>query len=103
MPIARYYQDDRNPTGSSFPSVPLADIDDELWDSYPAWLQRSVDAWANDTGAKVYLKTRRVAPTVPALDVVPVSTGTSTPEPAPSETVTPAPEIVPDPAPQGGS
>lgn len=52
MPIARYYDADKNPEGAVLDGVPLADIDQETFDSLPAWLQASVDA------APFYRKTK---------------------------------------------
>lgn len=43
MATARYYEEDKNPSGASFPGVPLSDIDEEEWAAYPQWLQDSVD------------------------------------------------------------
>lgn len=42
--IARHYDADKNPDGAVLPGVPLGDLDQETFDSYPAWLQRSIDA-----------------------------------------------------------
>jgi len=42
--IARYYDAEKNPEGAVLDGVPLADIDQETFDSLPAWLQASVDA-----------------------------------------------------------
>lgn len=44
MATAYYYDESKNPDGEIFPGVPLADLDDETFDSLPAWLQASVDA-----------------------------------------------------------
>ncbi len=44
MAIARFYVEDNNPDGASFPGVPLRNIEDAEWDAYPAFIQRSVDA-----------------------------------------------------------
>jgi hypothetical protein len=42
--IARFYDAAANPDGASLPGVPLADIPDEQYISYPAWLRLSIDA-----------------------------------------------------------
>lgn len=44
MAVSRYYVEDRNPDGATLPGVPLADLDEETFDAYPAWLQASIDA-----------------------------------------------------------
>lgn len=44
MAPERYYRADKNTDGGSFPGVPLRDIETDEWNSYPEWLQRSVDA-----------------------------------------------------------
>ena len=44
MGTARYYREDKQPGDMSFPGVPLADISDEEWETYPKWLQDSIDA-----------------------------------------------------------
>lgn len=44
MATARYYVADKNPEGASIFGVPLADIDESEWETYPAHVQRSVDA-----------------------------------------------------------
>jgi hypothetical protein len=44
MATRLYYDASKNPDNASFPGVPLADLSDEQYDSYPEWLQRSVDA-----------------------------------------------------------
>jgi hypothetical protein len=43
MAIARYYNPEKNPDGAFFAGVPLADLDEALFESFPEWLQRSVD------------------------------------------------------------
>lgn len=45
MAIARYYDESKNPDGAGLPGVPLRDLEDEEFASYPAWLQESIDAW----------------------------------------------------------
>lgn len=60
MSIARYYVPDRNPTGASLPGVPLADISEEQYDAFPAWLQLSIDA------VGFYRKTKPGVGAVPA-------------------------------------
>lgn len=52
MAIARYYVADNNPDESGLPGVPLADIDEETFNSYPEWLRQSID------DAPFYRKTR---------------------------------------------
>lgn len=42
--MTRYYDESKNTDGGSLPGVPLADIDDETFAAYPAWLQDSIDA-----------------------------------------------------------
>jgi hypothetical protein len=42
--IARYYDPAANPDGASLPGVPLADLTDEQFINYPAWLRLSIDA-----------------------------------------------------------
>lgn len=42
--MTRYYDETKNPEGGALPGVPLGDIDDELFESYPVWLQQSIDA-----------------------------------------------------------
>lgn len=48
MATRKYYRADKNPgteaNPAMLPGVPLADISDEEYESYPAWLQRSIDA-----------------------------------------------------------
>ncbi len=46
MAVSRYYDESKNPELAVFPGVPLTDLDDEQFDSYPAWLQASIDASA---------------------------------------------------------
>lgn len=43
MATARYYDESKNPDGGTLPGVPLADLSDEQFDSYPTWLQESID------------------------------------------------------------
>lgn len=69
--IARYYDPSKNEDGGAIPGVPLGDIDEETFASYPEWLQRSVDA------APFYRKTK---PSKAA-------------KAAPDVTFTPAPEL----------
>jgi hypothetical protein len=85
MGIARYYQADRNPSGAALPGVPLADIDDETWARIPGWQQRSVDAWQDENGLKVYLKTYRQPPTPPEPEPEPEPDPTPDPEPTPPD------------------
>lgn len=42
--IARYYDEKANPDGGALPGVPLRDLTQEEYDSYPAWIQASIDA-----------------------------------------------------------
>lgn len=42
--IARYYLEEKRPEGAALPGVPLGDIDQDTFDAYPEWLQRSIDA-----------------------------------------------------------
>lgn len=44
MSIARYYVESDETKGMHFPGVPLRDIDDDEFSSYPQWLQDSIDA-----------------------------------------------------------
>lgn len=44
MATAYYYSEDKNPNNEILPGVPLADIDDETFASYPEWLQQSISA-----------------------------------------------------------
>ena len=50
MAIARFYVSDKqelNAAGEplrAFPGVPLGDIDEALWETFPAWLKQDVDA-----------------------------------------------------------
>ncbi len=50
--IARYYDESKNPDRGMFPGVPLADLTEEQYTSYPEWLRRSIDA------APFYRKTK---------------------------------------------
>lgn len=43
-PIARYYDETKNPDSGSLPGVPLGDIAEATFAAYPEWLQRSIDA-----------------------------------------------------------
>jgi len=43
-PIGRYYDESKNPESGLLPGVPLRDISQAEFDSYPAWLQASIDA-----------------------------------------------------------
>ena len=43
-PIGRYYDESKNPEGGLLPGVPLRDISQAEFDTYPAWLQASIDA-----------------------------------------------------------
>lgn len=52
MAIARYYDAEKNPEGASIDGAPLADISEEQFAEFPAWLQASVDA------APFYRKTK---------------------------------------------
>lgn len=62
MAIARYYVSDKNELNAqgepirSFPGVPLADIDEAAWETFPTWLKQDVDA------SDLYRKTRPEAP-----------------------------------------
>lgn len=58
--IARYYDASKNPEGAALPGVPLRDLTQDDYDSYPAWLQASIDAWA------AYRKTAPSKPTAKA-------------------------------------
>ena len=44
--IARKYDPGKNPEGASIAGVPLRDITIAEWESFPAWVKQSVDAWA---------------------------------------------------------
>lgn len=48
MATRKYYRPDKNPgtkdNPAMLPGVPLADLSDEEYESYPRWLQRSIDA-----------------------------------------------------------
>jgi hypothetical protein len=44
MSIARHYDESKNPDGAALPGVPLGDIEQDAFDAYPEWLQRSIDA-----------------------------------------------------------
>lgn len=50
-PIARFYDETKNADGYYLPGVPLADITEERWASFPEWLQESADAigWYTST------------------------------------------------------
>jgi len=61
MAPARYF-DESHDDGGSFPGVPKADIDEETFNSYPAWLQASVDAHP------MYRKTKPHKPAADAPD-----------------------------------
>jgi hypothetical protein len=41
--VARFYDADKNPQEGVIGGAPLADIDQETFDSYPKWLQESID------------------------------------------------------------
>lgn len=43
MAIVRYFDPQRD-DGGFFPGVPKDDIDESLWNTFPSWLQASVDA-----------------------------------------------------------
>lgn len=43
-PIARYYDESKNPDVWYLPGVPLADIPESRWASLPEWLRQSADA-----------------------------------------------------------
>jgi hypothetical protein len=64
MAITRYYDESKNPEGAALPGVPLRDLEDEEFASYPAWLQDSIDAWA------AYRKTKPRADTTTKLPPV---------------------------------
>lgn len=40
--VAYYYDDTKNPTGASFPGVPLCDIHTDQLKTYPKWIQKSI-------------------------------------------------------------
>lgn len=42
--IVRHYDSTKNLDGGTLPGVPLDDITEEQFASYPEWLQRSIDA-----------------------------------------------------------
>jgi hypothetical protein len=44
IPIARYYDIEKNPEQAFLAGVPLRDLTDEEWEALPPHLQRSVDA-----------------------------------------------------------
>lgn len=44
MAPARFYRPDKNTDGGSFPGVPLRDLTEDEFNSYPEWLQRDIDA-----------------------------------------------------------
>lgn len=70
MATARYYVADKNPDEAHLPGVPLADLDEEQYASYPDWLQRSIDA------CDFYQKTKpRASSEAPAAS--PVKEGTT--------------------------
>jgi len=52
MAVARYYREDKNPEGASFPGVPTRDVTDDEWELLPEWVRASVDA------SDLYQKTR---------------------------------------------
>jgi hypothetical protein len=58
-PIARYYDASKNPDGAFLPGVPLADLPDALYISFPAWLRASIDA------CPFYRKTKPPTETAP--------------------------------------
>jgi len=83
MAIARFYVKDNNPDGTGFPGVPLRNIEDAEWDTYPAFIQRSVDA------SDFFRKT----PIPKAAKAEPESAKEkSAPRPAPEKQVTETPE-----------
>lgn len=43
MAVARYYDASKNDAGGYLPGVPLRDLDEEEFATYPQWLQDSVD------------------------------------------------------------
>jgi hypothetical protein len=53
--IARHYDASKNEEGAALPGVPLADIDEATFESYPQWLKDSIDA------APFYRKTKPTA------------------------------------------
>lgn len=59
-PIVRYYVESANPDGAFLPGVPLADLPDSLYISFPAWLRASIDA------SPFYRKSKPPAETAPA-------------------------------------
>jgi hypothetical protein len=64
MPIARYYDAEKNEEGRYFPGVPQGDIDEARWEALPKWLQETVDA------SPMYRKTK-VAATAKAKPAAP--------------------------------
>lgn len=44
MAIARYYDETKNPHEAVLPGVPLRDLTEDEFESYPKWLQASIDA-----------------------------------------------------------
>jgi len=58
-PIARYYDASKNPDGAFLPGVPLADLPDSLYITFPAWLRASIDA------SPMYRKTKAPTETAP--------------------------------------
>ena len=49
--VAYYYDAEKNPTGASYPGVPLADVLQDVYDAQPEWIQRAID------GSAMYRKT----------------------------------------------
>lgn len=43
MSVARFYDETKNTDGRSFGGVPLADIDEDTWNTYSDHLKASVD------------------------------------------------------------
>lgn len=42
--IVRYYDKSKNPEHASLPGVPLRDLERSEFESFPKWLQKSIDA-----------------------------------------------------------
>lgn len=55
MPIARYYDKDKNENDQFFAGVPLDDLDEDFFNSLPEWLRNSIDA------VPFYRKTKPIA------------------------------------------
>lgn len=72
MPIAMYYDEEKNEGEQFIPGVPLADMTEEQYEALPDWLKQSVDE------SPLYRKTKPKGWKAPA-EAAPE------PEPAPAE------------------